>query len=492
MTIEASELQDVAPFIDGNTVPSDSDARFEVHNPATGRPLTEIPAGSAGDVERAVRSARAAFARGSWSQAAPTVRKAVLHRWADLIAAHSSEFDSLDALEMGKPVSVTFANAASAAALLRFNAEAIDKVYGDVFSSDRTSTVIQKRVPRGVVAAVVPWNFPAYNAVLKIAPALAVGNSVILKPSELASQSAMKLARLALEAGLPAGVLNVVPGVGETVGQALGLHMDVDMVTFTGSTAVGKLMLQYAGQSNMKVVSAECGGKSPQIVFDDGVDLDAAAGAIAGFLLVNQGQVCSVGSRLLVQASAEEALVEKVVAHLRQVVVGDPLRSETSYGPLVSAKQLERVVGFIAGGATDRARCVYGGARLLEHTGGHFIEPAVFTNVAAESRLAQEEIFGPVLSVSRFEGVEEAIRLANSTAYGLAAYVWSAQMSTGFQLANGINSGYTLVNAMAPAGEGPGHAFSCEPFGMSGTGFEGGIAGFDSYSRRQTVWFNHG
>lgn len=363
--LTVGDLCAVAPFIDGSPISSSSDSTVAVHEPATGRPLLDIPAGSSQDVDRAVRSSRTAFAGGAWRTTLPSARKRTLHRWAELIEASASKLDALDAIEMGKPVSTPVFSAQSAAGLLHFFAEAVDKHFGDVFTSDPASTVLQTRVPRGVVAAIVPWNFPTYNAVLKVAPALAAGNCVILKPSELASQSALVLAKLALEAGLPAGVLNVVPGRGEIVGKALGEHPLIDMVTFTGSSAVGKLLLTYAGHSNMKVVSAECGGKSPHIVFDDGLDSDSVAQVIAGGLCLNQGQVCSVGSRLLVQDSLEEALVGRIVAHLNKIVVGDPQRVDTTYGPLASAVQLRKVISHVQSGAADGADLIYGGGKLL-------------------------------------------------------------------------------------------------------------------------------
>jgi acyl-CoA reductase-like NAD-dependent aldehyde dehydrogenase len=482
--------QAVTPFLDGTLYRSASDATVEVINPSSGRRLLTIPAGCGGDVDRAVVSARRAFDDGRWSEAPPSFRKKTLHRLAELIAAQGTELDALDAGEMGKPMSTPAFNAAAAADLMRFDAEAVDKVLGDVYGSDRYSFVVQRRVPRGVVAAVVPWNFPTFNAVLKIAPALAAGNCVVLKPSELSSRSAIRLAQLALQAGLPEGVLNIVPGLGETVGRALGLHGDVDMVAFTGSTEVGKLMLQYAGQSNMKVVMAECGGKSPQIVFPDGVDLDAASAAIAGFLLINQGQLCSVGSRVLVHRSIEPLMIEKVTAHMKRIVMGDALDPKTTFGPLVSAKQCDRVMHYIEGAQADGAELVAGGKRAMNESGGYFVEPTVFRNVSPTARIAREEIFGPVLSVIPFEDEAEAIRIANSTIYGLAAYVWTTNLSTGMRMAKAIRS-TVVVNAVAPMGEGPGHAGSWEPGGQSGVGTEGGLAGMESYLRRQLVWVNH-
>ena len=282
----------VVPVIEGQLTDSMSNNTFDVTNPANGSHLLSIPTGNEEDVNRAVASARTAFDDGRWSEMPPSSRKQILYRFADLIEKNADRLDALDAEEMGKPISVTFCNSAAAAGLMRFYAEALDKLSGDVFNSDHNSFVAQRRVPVGVVGAIVPWNFPAYCVVLKCAPALAAGNTLVLKPSELSSRSAILLAQLALEAGIPPGVFNIVPGTGEIVGKALALHQQVDLITFTGSTAVGRSIMHYAGQSNLKRVMLECGGKSPHIVFDDGVDLDTAADTVTQLMLTNQGQIC--------------------------------------------------------------------------------------------------------------------------------------------------------------------------------------------------------
>lgn len=490
--LTAGDMARVEPLIDGKSSPSSSDDHFVTYDPANGTKLLEIPRGSRSDADRAVGAARSSFEKGAWRNASPAARKAVLLRWAALIVDNAARLDRLDALEMGKPVGLTAFNAMVAAGFLQFNAEAIDKTSGDVMTSDRLATVIQPRVPHGVVAAIVPWNFPTYNCMLKLAPAIAAGNSVILKPSEFSSQSAMLLGRLAHEAGLPAGVLNIVPGCGDTAGRALAEHMDVDMVTFTGSSNVGKLIMQYAGASNMKVVGAECGGKSPQIIFDDGIDPDKIAAYIARTIVTNQGQVCSFGSRILVQDSLQERLVEKTAAHLADIVAGDPQQQSTTYGPLVSAGQFAKVMNFVDRAREQGAQLAYGGHRLLEETGGYYFEPTIVVNAAVDSQIAQEEIFGPVVTVLPFATMEEAIGLANNTRYGLAAYVWSTRAATGFQMAKALQTSVTVVNADAVASAGPGFAFSGEPAGLSGVGVEGGIAGLEAYQRRQTIWFNHG
>jgi len=485
-----SVVRVVGPFVDGVLSGSECDSTVDVVNPSTGEHLLKIPAGCKGDVDQAVAAARRAFNDGGWSEAPPSLRKKTLDRFADLVASESALLDALDAEEMGKPISTVAFSAAEAAALIRFNAESVDKIMGEVYGSDKHSLVVQRRVPRGVVAAVVPWNFPTFNAVLKVAPALAAGNCVVLKPSELSSRSAVRLGQLALQAGLPKGVLNVVPGLGETVGQALGLHNDVDMLAFTGSTEVGKLMLRYAAESNMKVIQAECGGKCPQIVFADGVDLDQASEAIAEFLLINQGQICSVGSRLLVHRSIEEAMVEKITNRVTQIAMGDAQDPNTTYGPIASAKQCERVMNYIGSAQADGVQLHVGGRQVKKESGGYFVEPTVFRNVSPTAKIAQEEIFGPVLSVIPFDDESQAISIANGTMYGLAAYVWTADLSRGMRMAKAIRS-MTFINAVPPHGEGAGHAASWEPGGQSGLGAEGGLAGVATYMRRHLVWFNH-
>jgi len=481
----------VSPFINGAPLASESEATIDVVNPSTGRRLMSIPAGCQVDVDRAVASARAAFDDGRWSATAPSFRKGILRRFAELIERDAVVLDTLDALEMGKPVSERFADAKSAAGLMQFYSEALDKATGDLYVSDKSSLVLQRLVPRGVVAAVVPWNFPAYNAVLKIAPALAAGNCVILKPSELSTQSACLLCRLAVEAGLPTGVLNLVPGMGEIVGRALGLHSGVDMISFTGSSIVGKKMLEYSGLSNMKVVVAECGGKSPHIVFADGVSVDVASDTIARALVTNQGQICSVGSRLLVQKSLEEPVLQKIAQRMKEVVIGDALNPATTFGPIASSKQFGRVMHYIEGAEQDGARLVAGGRAVRRDSGGYFVEPTVFAGVKTNARIAQEEIFGPVLAVMTFEDEQEAVRLANSTVYGLSANVWTASLSTGIRMAKAIRSSVRVFSA-PPSPEGAGHMVSFEPGGQSGIGTEAGLAGMESYMRRQSIWIDHG
>jgi len=476
----------VKPYINGLFVESTSGEMLETINPSTGEVIFTFPKGTEACADKAVKSARESYNSGLWRGAPPSQKKQVLMRFADLVDSQAVILDCMDAVEMGKPLSVAFANAKTAAIFIRFCAEAVDKITGVIFNSDLGSSVSQKLVPRGVIAAIAPWNFPTFNAIIKVVPALAGGNSVVLKPSELSSQSGLHLAELAIEAGLPPGVFNVVPGGGDTVGRALALHMDVDMIAFTGSTTVGKLMLQYAGQSNMKVVQAECGGKSPQIVFADGVDLDAAADSIVGSILTNQGQVCVAGSRLLVQKEIEKALIDKIIARFEKVEPGNAIDPKTTFGPISTEKQYHKILHNIKKAQDFGAKLAYGGHRLLTESGGFFIEPTILRNVQSQDDIAQMEIFGPVLSVIIFEDADDAIRIANDTIYGLAAYVWTSSLSTGMKMIEGVRSSIT-INAAAATGEGAGFAFSYEPFGQSGVGVEGGLAGIESYMQRQLV-----
>ncbi len=482
---------EVAQFIEGYAVPSASENILELCNPATGTKSIVMPVGYEADVERAVESSRTAFEDGRWCDFPASRRRSILHQFAELIETHANELDVLDAMDMGKPVSLSLGNAASSADLVRYYTQAMDNLVSDVYQSSKNSFIAQQCVPRGVVAAITPWNFPVMAAVTKIAPALAAGNSVVLKPSECSPRSSMKLAYLATEAGIPPGVLNLVQGKGETVGRALALHNDVDMLAFTGSTAVGKLMLQYAGQSNLKPVHAECGGKSPQIVFSDYENLDNVADHVAQLILMNQGQLCVTGSRLLVQKEIEDTLIEKVAERLKRVVAGDPLNPEITFGPLANQRQMERVLGYISAGKESGADLVLGGNPMLQESGGFFVEPTLFTNVPPDATIAQEEIFGPVLSVTSFRHTEEAIRLANATPFGLATYVWTTNLTTGMRLSKAIRSGMVTINASTPMGEGSA-ALSLEPYGLSGVGVEHGLAGLHTYLRRQVAWFNYG
>ena len=481
---------EINPYINGVYIASSGTRKLQLVNPATGQTTIKIPAGTELDALRAVASAKAAFMDSPWHAMSNSSRCAILHKFSRLVDQHATELDRLDALDMGKPISIEFANAAASAGLIRYCADAVENIISSAYSSDKSCFIAQQRVPRGVIAAVVPWNFPTMSAVSKIAPALGVGNTVVLKPSEYSPRSAARLAELATEAGLPSGVLNVVQGSGDVVAKTLALHQDVNMVAFTGSTAVGKLILQYAGQSNMKVAHVECGGKSPQIVFADCHNLNEVADNIAELILLNQGQLCVTGSRILVEQKVELPLIAKIVERLKKVVPGDPLDPTISYGPMANKQQMEKVLSYIENGS-NTATLMFGGRRLLPKSGGYFVEPTIFGNVDRDDPLFQHEIFGPVLTFTRFRTVEEAIQIANDTPYGLAAYVWTTNLNNGLRLSKEVQAGMVTVNGSLPKGEGS-EAISTEPYGQSGVGTEFGLAGLESYTRAQVGWFNHG
>ena len=486
MVIAAKPTFRTDAFIDGAFRPALSGARFATENPATGRPLAEVAAGDAADIDLAVRAARRAFDDGRWSRRSPADRKVVLLRFADLLEANLEELAMLDSLEAGKPITdCREVDLPETIKTFRWYAEAIDKIFDAVAPTGPDALGLIVREPIGVVGAVLPWNFPIMMAAWKAAPALAAGNSMIIKPAELTSLSTIRLAELAAEAGLPDGVLNVVPGLGETAGQALGRHMDVDMVSFTGSTEVGRYFLKYAADSNLKQITLECGGKSPQVVMADAPDLDVVAAdvLIAGFM--NMGENCSCGSRLIVHRSVQDALVERLVAQLDGWVVGDPLDPATKLGPMIERPHLDKVLGYIESGRAAGARVAAGGSRILEETGGYFVAPTIFDGVRNDMKIAREEIFGPVLSTIPFDTEEEAIALANATSYGLAASLWTTDLDTAFRVGRAIRAGTVSVNSYS---EGD----ITTPFGgYKESGFGGrdkGLEAFDQYTEKKTLW----
>ncbi|MDR7231491.1 gamma-glutamyl-gamma-aminobutyraldehyde dehydrogenase [Caulobacter sp. BE264] len=447
----AERLAKLAPpsqaVIDGALVEAASGATFHNVSPRNGQVLNLVAACQPEDVERAVAGARAAFEDGRWRDQGPRQKKAVLFRLAELMERDADALALLESLDVGKPISdARNVDVPLAINTCRWYAEALDKVYGEVGASpaDRLSYAVHE--PLGVIGAIVPWNFPLHMAMWKVAPALAMGNSVVLKPAEQSPLTALKLGALALEAGLPPGVLNVVPGLGGVAGEALALSMDVDMIAFTGSGPVGRRLMEYSARSNLKRVSLELGGKSPQIVFADCPDLEAAAQAAAWGVFYNQGEVCTAASRLLVEASIKDTFLARVVEVAKAIRVGDPLDPSTQFGAMVSERQMNTALDYIATADSQGARRVLGGARVRQETGGFYVEPTIFDQVRPDHSLAREEVFGPVLGVMTFQSEDEAMRLANDTIYGLAAGLWTADVSRALRGARRLKAGLVWVN----------------------------------------------
>jgi gamma-glutamyl-gamma-aminobutyraldehyde dehydrogenase len=433
--------------IDGRLQPSVTGRTFENVTPRNGTVINRVADCDEVDVDVAVAAARRAFDDGSWRNLHYREKKRILFDLADLMERDTETLAVLESLDVGKPISDALTvDVPGAIRTLRYYAEALDKIYGEVGpgTTDRFSFTVEE--PLGVVGAIVPWNFPLHMAMWKVAPALAMGNSVVLKPAEQSPLTALKLGQLALEAGVPAGVLNVVPGFGDKAGKALALHMNVDMIAFTGSGAVGRLLMQYSGQSNLKRVSLELGGKSPQLVFADCPDLNAAAFHAAWGIFFNQGEVCTAASRLLVQADIADAFLDKLLMISRRIVPGDPLEPKTKFGAMVSAEQMQTALSYIEGAERDGAVLRLGGKRARVDSGGFFVEPTVFDTVAPDAPLAKEEVFGPVLAVTRFKEPDEALRLANNTVYGLAAGLWTRDISLAHRAAREIKAGLVWVN----------------------------------------------
>ena len=486
--IDALRLAPVAPcnhFINGTQVAASDGATMAVISPLNGDVLTTMARGTAADMNAAIAAARAAFEDQRWAGQPPAARKKVLLKWADLIDANALELAVLGVRDNGTEISMALkAEPGSAANTIRYYAEALDKLYGEVAPTSGDVLAMIHKEPVGVVGAIIPWNFPMMIGAWKLGPALAMGNSVVLKPAETASLSLMRMVALAHEAGLPPGVLNAVTGEGAVVGEALGLSMDVDVLVFTGSGSTGRRLMEYAARSNLKRVYLELGGKSPNIIFADAPDLDEAAKIAAAGIFRNAGQVCVAGSRLLVEARIYSEFVNAVSAYAQAMRVGDPLSIDTSVGAINSEMQLAKNLESINAALSEGAELVTGGQRILEDTGGYFMQPTVITNVAPEATLSQQEVFGPVLGATPFEVEADAVRIANSTVYGLAGAVWTSNLSRAHRMVRSIRTGVMHVNTY-------GGADGTVPLGgvgQSGNGHDKSLHAIDKYINLKTAW----
>ncbi len=471
-------------FIDGQYQDAMSGATRATMNPATGQRIADVANCGVEDADRAVEVARAAFESGVWASMAPADRKMALVRWAALIEDHADEIALLECLDVGKPISdTTGVDVPAAVRTIRWSGEAIDKIYDQISPAPADCLALVQRLPLGVVAAIVPWNFPLSTTAWKLAPSLATGNSVILKPASNTPLSALRIAGLASEAGLPDGVLQVLPGPGGSLGKHLALHNDIDGLTFTGSTEVGKQLMQYSGQSNLKRTFLELGGKSPNIVFAD-ANLDKAAAYAATAVFYNGGQTCTAGTRLIVEESVRERFVEMVVAQSKKWMPGDPLDPATSMGPMIDAGQLQTVADYVEIGVGEGASLMAGGKQVMTDSGGCYHEPTIFDGVNNSMRVAQEEIFGPVMSVIGFQDAEQAIAIANDSIYGLAGAVWSNNINTAHKVAAAVRVGTMGIN----------NYFGGDitvPFGgfkQSGNGRDKSMHAFDDYTELKTTW----
>jgi gamma-glutamyl-gamma-aminobutyraldehyde dehydrogenase len=432
-----------------------------------------------------VRSARAAFEDRRWAGRAPAARKKTLQRFAEKILAAKEELALLETLDMGKPIQYALSvDVPSAARCIAWYAEAVDKVYDEIAPTAHSALALITREPMGVIGAIVPWNYPMIMAAWKLGPALAAGNSVVLKPSEKSPLTALRLAELAVEAGIPPGVFNVVPGYGHEAGEALALHMEVDAIGFTGSTRVGRRMYEYAGKSNLKRVYNELGGKSAFVVFDDFADIERAARTVAGSMFFNQGESCNAPSRVLVQAGIADEFARLVAAEAPKYAPGDPLDANTELGALVDETQLRTVLGYIDAGQQEGAKVLAGGRQARAESGGYYVEPTVFAGVNNGMKIAREEIFGPVMGIMSFQTEAEGIAMANNSSYGLQASVWSDNINRAHRVARALRAGTVHVNQYDEDD-------ITVPFGgykQSGNGRDKSLHAFDKYTELKTTW----
>jgi aldehyde dehydrogenase (NAD+) len=468
-------------LINNRWIASASGRTFASINPSTGEEICQVAEADAADVGAAVEAARAAFEQGSWRKIKASERGRLLHRLADLIEKNAEELARIESLDSGKPFSVAKAvDVPKTIACYRYFAGWADKIHGKTIPIDGDFLCYTRHEPIGVVGQIIPWNYPMLMMAWKLAPALATGNTVILKPAEQTPLSALRIGELIVEAGFPEGVVNILPGFGPTAGAAIAGHMDIDKVAFTGSTEVGRLIMESAAKSNLKPVTLELGGKSPNIIFED-TDLDEAVEGAHMGLFSNQGQSCCAGSRVFVEETIYDQFVEKSVTRARKRRVGDPFDLSTDQGPLVDQVQFERVMGYVDSGIRDGATLACGGSRVGDR--GYFVEPTVFADVEDGMKIAREEIFGPVMSIIPFKSLEEVITRANRTTYGLAAAVWTRDMKKALAVSNGVRAGtvwincYNVMDTRSPFGG----------FKQSGFGRELGEYGLQQYTQVKSV-----
>ena len=469
-------------FVDGVRTDASSGATFDVVDPSTGRAFTAVPRGGAKDVDAAVAAARRAFEDRRWTGLRPGKRAEILFKVGELIKRRTPELAQIESLDSGKPVALASGEMWFAGECFRYYSGWPTKIFGETNPSDDSMFVYTLREPVGVCGGIIPWNYPLLMAAWKVAPALAFGNTVVLKPAEQTPLTALLLAEICLEAGVPEGVVNVVTGFGEEAGAALAAHTDVDKIAFTGSTDVGKKILQ-ASTGNLKRVTLELGGKSPNIVFGDANLRRAAKGSMMG-VFTNSGQMCTAGTRILVEKAVHDEFVSSLVEAAQTMKVGPGLAEDTGMGPVVSAEQLERVTGYIDLGRSEGAEVAYGGERVEGMGDGYFVQPTIFTGVRNSMRIAQEEIFGPVAAVIEVDDVDHAIEVANDTMYGLAAAVWTTDLSTAHRVARGIRAGTVWVNTAGLYD--PGTSFG--GYKQSGFGRELGLHSLDTYTQTKSVW----
>lgn len=476
-------------FIDGAFADAASGQTFTRPRPMDGKPGAVLARGNAVDIDRAVASARTAFASGVWRHKDPVEKKKIMLRWAQLVRDHGDELAMLETLDVGKPIMASLnVDVRLCADGIQYYGEMIDKLYDEVAPTPPSERAIVRKVPLGVIGAITPWNYPMIIDAWKLGPAIAAGNSVVLKPAEQSSLSAIRLAQLAVEAGLPAGVFNVITGYGEETGKPLALHMDVDMIAFTGSTEVGKLIMGYAAQSNVKRVALELGGKSPLVVFAD-ADLDAAASAVAWGCFYNSGETCHASTRLIVERSVQDALIAKIEAVTKSdIALAHPLEPSAQIGALIEEEHMNKVLGMIASGEKEGARRVFGAERTLSETGGYYVSPGVFVDMTNDMSLARQEIFGPVLAAIPFDTEEQAMAIANDTIYGLAGAVFTKDMDRAHRFSENLHAGTVWINTYDMAN------FST-PFGgfkQSGFGRDRSVHAIDKYCDYKTIWQHFG